>query len=193
MTIESGCSYGPEAVTVRSMTEGDWRLLRDMRLRMLREDGDAFGSNYEREAAFTEGRWRRRVSGTDGVRSCYFVVERVDAGGAMTPMGMAAGVSGPDATPGCADLVSMWVASAYRGRGFGERLVRSVSDWAAAEGFRAVRLVVHDDNVPAQLLYERCGFGVVSTGGGEHGRDTVMELLVISAGGAEESGVARGA
>jgi len=46
---------------------------------------------------------------------------------------------------------------AYRGRGFGRRLMLAALDAARAHGYRQVSLTVHPQN-PAIALYESCGF-----------------------------------
>jgi ribosomal protein S18 acetylase RimI-like enzyme len=172
------------------MSERDWELLRNLRLRMLREDAHAFGSSYEREAGFDEARWRRRAAGTDGVPVQGFIAELPHGADEGQAVGMAAGVVEPpnaDAEagnegPNVAMLVSMWVAPERRGRGVGERLTGAVRDWADAAGFAELRLIVHNDNGPARRLYERFGFRAVSIGGGESGRDITMTLPLRTTG-----------
>ena len=46
---------------------------------------------------------------------------------------------------------------AYRGRGFGRRLMLAALEAARAHGYRQVSLTVHPQN-PAIALYESCGF-----------------------------------
>jgi GNAT superfamily N-acetyltransferase len=45
----------------------------------------------------------------------------------------------------------------FRGRGFGEQLMRAALAAAGAAGHRQVALTVHPQN-PAVRMYERCGF-----------------------------------
>ncbi len=40
----------------------DWELVRDVRLRSLREEPAAYCSTYAREEAFTEGDWEERLA-----------------------------------------------------------------------------------------------------------------------------------
>ena len=57
-----------------------------------------------------------------------------------------------------AELISMWVAPDWRGRGIGDRLVGAVIDWAKTVGFSEVRLWVVEGNAPAEHAYARMGF-----------------------------------
>jgi ribosomal protein S18 acetylase RimI-like enzyme len=53
------------------------------------------------------------------------------------------------------------VASVYRRRGVGSRLIAAMEAWAAGRDFAAVSLEVVDSNPQAQKLYQRLGFGAV--------------------------------
>ncbi len=121
--------------------------MREVRLAALRDAPQAFGSTYERELAFTEEEWRRRVA--TGLK----LLAMLDG----QPVGHAGGLPSAE-EPGAVDLVGMWVDPAARGRGVGEALVESVTRWAATQGAQRVCLWVTETNVPAQRLYERCGF-----------------------------------
>ena len=117
-----------------------------MRLAALKEAAYAFGSTYERELELDDASWRRRV--TDRVR---FVVE-VD--------GVVAGtVSGGDGDEqGSSAMTAMWVDSRFRRAGAGDLLVKTVLDWARAEGYTRMFLWVTAVNPNAERLYARNGF-----------------------------------
>jgi ribosomal protein S18 acetylase RimI-like enzyme len=146
-------------VMVRDITVDDWKLLRDVRLDALSEAPYAFGSTYDREAAFTEEQWRMRV--TD--RSVTFFGYS-DPGLLNNPLdpasteGDPAGLAGVYVKDGTAELVSMWVRPSARGQGVGQVLVRAAVRWAQERGYPALYLWVTDTNDSARRLYERCGF-----------------------------------
>ena len=54
------------------------------------------------------------------------------------------------------------VASAWRGRGVGSRLITALERWAAERGLDTLCLEVIDTNVRVQRLYRRLGFMTVS-------------------------------
>jgi len=50
------------------------------------------------------------------------------------------------------------VDAAARGRGVGEALVRGALDWCAQRGLERCTVVTQGRNVPAQRLFQKCGF-----------------------------------
>lgn len=140
-------------MNIRRICTGDGTRLREVRLRALRADPDAFGSTYE-EAASRESAWweDRIIDSATGNDQFLAVVENgeefIGLIGAYTPAGR----------PDVRHLVSTWVAPEARGRGLGMELVETVVEWAKAAGAAEVRLWVVDENRPAIALYETAGF-----------------------------------
>jgi GNAT superfamily N-acetyltransferase len=125
----------------------DWELLRQIRLRALREDPDAFGSTYEHEAAFEPERWQEWLSGESGP-----AVLALDDSGA--PVGIGGGWLGE---PGRMLITAMWSDPARRGSGIGGAILDHLLAWGADHNF-AMDLWVCDGNDGARALYERKGF-----------------------------------
>ncbi|MGH9003336.1 MAG: GNAT family N-acetyltransferase [Acidimicrobiia bacterium] len=134
---------------VRRLTPDDTDILRDVRLRALRDAPDAFWATYDREAAYSADDWRRWLS-----TAALFVAE--DGTGAPAA-GMAGGLADPR-NPGVALLISMWVDPGHRGTGLADGLVAAVTDWAAAKELPTVRLNVVEHNDRARRCYLRLGF-----------------------------------
>ncbi len=139
-------------VEVHEIDPAGWRAMRDVRLDALRDAPYAFASSYEREVAFTESDWQRRIAG--GVNLLAHVPELGAA-----PVGIVGGFA---AEPGAIELVSLWVRPQARGHGVGTALVEALIGWARATGKPCVHLWVTETNHHARLLYERCGFGVTA-------------------------------
>ncbi len=60
-----------------------------------------------------------------------------------------------------AEILSIAVASKYRGRGLSRDLLRTHLGHLAGHGLKTVFLEVEENNRPARALYERAGFRVV--------------------------------
>jgi ribosomal protein S18 acetylase RimI-like enzyme len=133
---------------IRRAEAEDWELLRDVRLRALREDPDAFLQTYAEASAFSPEQWQARAAQANGAS---FVVE-----GSAGAEGLATGFV--DTDPGTVFLVGMWVAPSLRGTGVARDLVGHVVDWARARGATRVCLSVEAQNIRAARLYERSGF-----------------------------------
>lgn len=145
--------------SLRRLTPDDWSAFRDIRLRSLADSPDAFGSTVEREQAFTEDDWRRRVSGP------VYVVddpEPVSVGGIFD-------------NDGTGQIWGMWTDPAHRGRGYARRILDAVTPLMPV-----VQLHVNTTNAAARAAYEHYGF--VATGDLEPlrpGSDQMMELMVL--------------
>jgi GNAT superfamily N-acetyltransferase len=134
-------------VTIARVCASDWRTVRDIRLRALRDAPLAFASSYAHEAEYDGDAWQQRIETATWFVGCE--AERVD------PVGLVAGIT--DAETGGPHLVSMWVDPGVRGRGVGLALVDAVKEWAAANAEELI-LWVADGNDSARRLYQRCGF-----------------------------------
>ena len=134
---------------LRRLLPGELDLLRDVRLRALRDAPYAFGSSYEREAAFGAEDWAQRIA------PAVFVA--LEAGRAV---GMAGGYV--DGARGDDRAGASWVDPAARGRGLGGQLVAAVIAWARSTGAPRLELSVSDRAQAAAALY--AGLGFVPTG-----------------------------
>ena len=150
---------------VRPLATAEWRLYREIRLAALAQAPEAFSSTLAREEAFSEVVWRQRLSGRN-----QFIAECQNE-----PCGLVGII--PDG-PAAAELVSMWVHPAYRGRGVGGALVSAALDWAHERGARSVRLWVAEGNLSAENLYTAKGF--VRTGEALSGTDGSVKEFAMA-------------
>lgn len=133
------------AWSVRRIGGADWERYRAVRLAMLLDAPEAYGSTFEREVAFTEATWRERID------QPIFVAEREDG----LPLGSATLLRRAGADP---EIVAMWVAGHARGGGVADALVAACRAQAVADGAEVVRLHVMLDNPRAVAAYTRLGF-----------------------------------
>jgi ribosomal protein S18 acetylase RimI-like enzyme len=143
-----GPGHAAGVFEVRELTPEDWPIWRELRLCALAEAPHAFGARLAdwQGAGDRPERWRDRLA----IPGSYNIVVVLDG----RPVGMASGVPGEAG----AELISMWVEPAARGRGAGDRLMVAVQRWAWDAGARQVRLAVADGNEAAITLYRRHGF-----------------------------------
>lgn len=123
-----------------------WETWRDLRLRALATDPDAFGAALAIEAGHTEPDWRATLTH----------LRAVVALDGDVPVGI--GATYPDGEDHA--VVAMWVVPEARGHGIGTVLLNHVLDSLTGRPGSVV-LWVADGN-PARRLYERAGF--VDTG-----------------------------
>jgi ribosomal protein S18 acetylase RimI-like enzyme len=125
----------------------EWRRLRSIRLRALRDAPDAFGSTFEEANAWSADSW------SDQLRTLPTVVAVKDG----ADVGMAR--YGPDDTRARTGwLISLWVAPAARRMGVGSALTDAIVELARAAGVTRLLLDVADSNAAATALYEAKGF-----------------------------------
>ena len=131
--------------SVRRLGEEDWARYRAVRLAMLLDAPEAYGSTFAREVGLAEEDWRERTGGST------FLAEREDG----LPLGAATLLRREDHDP---EIVAMWVAGHVRGGGVADALVDACRDLAVAGGAGLVRLHVMLANPRAVTCYTRLGF-----------------------------------
>ena len=140
-----------DAGTRRSVGDAGTAALRAGRLRWwhLADVADAEGEAFGRDA-WSAGQWWEELAAEQRVSRVL-----VDAAGAVVAYGVVA-LAPPDA-----ELLTLAVLPAGRGRGAGTRLLDDLLEQAAAAGAQLLHLEVRADNAPALRLYERRGARVV--------------------------------
>lgn len=132
------------------MQPGQWRQLRDIRLRALTDSPDAFASTLDRELALGEADWQWRIA-----NGCNVI-----AAIGSEPVGLAGGYL----HAGVPELIAMWVQPESRGAGVADVLVDAVAGWAREQGADRLTLWVVDGNERAERVYLRLGFARTGAG-----------------------------
>lgn len=137
--------------------------LREIRLRSLAGDADAFGSTYEHALTLPADWWERGARRSDqGVQRTFVVVDEDDAW-----LGIAL-VRPHDESPDDAVINAMWVAPEARRMGAGRALLEACVEWAREQRFRSVYLHVRVANAVARAAYAAAGFAFVRAKRDEH-------------------------
>ncbi|MDA8344859.1 MAG: GNAT family N-acetyltransferase [Thermaerobacter sp.] len=121
-------------------------MLRTVRLQALRQDPDAFGSTLQRELQFDEQKWRSRL-----VTSRWFAVFEGEA-----PCGIVACM--PEEGANVVQVLALWVAPQYRGRGVVDELIQAVVASGRRSGIKRLLIWVMEDNGRAKQFYDRLRF-----------------------------------
>ncbi|WP_369869724.1 N-acetyltransferase family protein [Achromobacter sp. AONIH1] len=138
---------------IRRLTPTDAAPLRQLRLDALRETPEAFGSSYEEEHTLTLDDIRAWVA-TD-IENAMFGVFIDGALAGMTGVGRQHRLKMRHK----AQIWSVYVAPAARGRGLARRLMLAAIDHAGGmRGVRQLQLSVTAGNLAARALYESLGF-----------------------------------
>jgi ribosomal protein S18 acetylase RimI-like enzyme len=134
--------------------EDDWAVFRELRLRSLLDEPDAYGSTYGEESSQTERSWRDWAAGRwRGGAAAVFLGRGADD----MPTGTIT-VAEYEAEPGTAWIYAMWVAPDARRAGIGRDLIDAAAAWARDRGCARLVLSVTETNAAARSFYEACGF-----------------------------------
>lgn len=148
---------------IRRATADEWQTSRDIRLRALESDPDAFCSTLEGTRRYGEDDWRSRLERA----------ETLHAWEGDEVAGTATGKPDPHEQGG-REIVAMWVAPEHRRRGAASALIAALVDSARRDGASSVALWVAEDNERALRAYKASGFAL--TGEREAMRPGVDQL-----------------
>lgn len=140
----------PEVHRIRA---DEWRDLRCLRLEALQDAPLAFGSTYQREAAFDDAEWQRWAA--DAAAGVGEVMVVAVADGRWVAMARGS-VSRDDPSDGY--VTAVYVTPDWRGRGLARAVSVAVSAWARERHFARLLLHVADWNDAARRTYESLGF-----------------------------------
>jgi RimJ/RimL family protein N-acetyltransferase len=138
-------------LSIRELSEGDWPILRQMRLASLEESPTAFWATLDVEAAYRQEQW------TGFLRAAVWLVAATE--------GSLVGIVGILTRPEAVDepeVVGMWVAPEARRRHIAGALLSACDRWARDRHVRALTLWIVEDNTIAEHLYR--GHGYLRTG-----------------------------
>lgn len=144
-------------IEIRRLKPDEWQQQRDMRLRMLSEAPEAFGSTTEVDRTFDAEDWQASAQErSTGVAEAMFVATNNERW-----IGCLIG-SRADDDAATVRVWAMWVEPEWRGRGVGYELLGRLPESSRESGYVKMWLKVAATNEDAKRPYER--FGFVDTG-----------------------------
>lgn len=141
-------------VSIRQLTETDWQVFSEIRLKALKADPSVFGSNYDAESKFTETDWRKWF---DPDYTALFMI--FDG---QTPVGMTGiSVSRDDPTNKTAIMWGSWLEPHMRGKGLSGMIYESRINWAKAHPTIERIIVSHRaSNLSSKYANQKHGFSL---------------------------------
>lgn len=147
---------------VRRIRADEGMALKEVRLRALREEPDAYHTTYDEAAVHPDAVWHDRAArAADGAYEAMFVLDRGD--GRLAGMVYTNALPDP---PHDAFISSMWLDPDLRGGGMADALLQAAESWARAMGCPQVELWASFTNERARRFYQRHGY--VPAGVDEH-------------------------
>ncbi|WPK10428.1 GNAT family N-acetyltransferase [Lysinibacillus louembei] len=141
-------------ITIVVLNEADAKMYREIRLNALKINPEAFGSTYEREAAFPIATFEERLKSTEN----QFVL------GALKDDGSLIGIVAFKREESLkmnhkGNVFAMYVAPEHRGQGVGKLLMLElISKAKNCDGLEQINLTVVSDNDSTKQLYTSLGF-----------------------------------
>lgn len=171
-------------------TEDDWRELRDIRLRSIRDTPIAFLEDIDAAERHPESEWHFRGRRNAEANSHQVVAIAPDGRwvatfAAFISQGQPDYAGGSDSAPERngpqANLVGVWIDPAHRGAGLAERMLDEVARWVRRGNFDALYLMVHAENARAASFYRRAGFIETGVRTADHrGADELEMALTLT-------------
>ena len=144
-------------ISIRPFTPDEWADLRAIRLRALQNHPDVFSSNYKREEAYDEARWREMIAQDTG---CVFGLYDGDKVIGLTGVF----VSRDDPTGKTAVFAMSYIDPAYRGQKLSRYLYEARIGWAQAQPQIEKIVISHrESNEASRRANQAFGFQHIDT------------------------------
>ena len=142
---------------IRPATIDDTQKVRDLRLKALKNDPQAFGTSYDKEVALTQEEWDEKFLRTQGDNPSEFLFLAIIENEIV-------GMVGAFLKENIWMIKAMYVDPKVRGRGIGKQLLSAIIERITSKSnSREIRLFVNTLQAPAVELYKGMGFKIIET------------------------------
>jgi len=153
----------------------DWQQYRELRLRALKEDPEAFSSAYADGLNQPDEFWKQRLAEAAAGERAWILFGRQED----RLVGMIGTFIAED-TPDIATIVSVYVPKEARGQGMSTRLMQEMLRVLSAKpALKKVRLSVNVTQHAAIKLYRRFGFLEIAREPSTTGAGQAVQLMVM--------------
>ncbi|XMB72918.1 GNAT family N-acetyltransferase [Mycoplasmatota bacterium WC30] len=142
-----------KSVYIRKLTINDVVEYKRIRLELLKNEPNSFGSSYEEESKFEDAMWNNRLTKSHVVTFGCFDKNNL--------IGIIVVVMNPRRKlKHVATLNSMYVKEAYRHNGYAKALIKTATEYLYKAGIEIIKLSVVTENLKAFDLYKNLGFEI---------------------------------
>jgi ribosomal protein S18 acetylase RimI-like enzyme len=166
-------------VEVVKLNPSDWPVYKELRLRALQEEPQAFGASYAENLSRPDSYWMERLSEVaNGKNWLLFAKE----GGNL--IGMMGGFRKKEEPEDTVNIIAVYVVGEARGKGVSKKLMQTMlQEFENDPTIGRVKLSVNKDQAAAVGLYESFGFKVtgeenVKMGDGKFHDELNMEKMI---------------
>jgi len=142
-----------ESIEIISLKPEDWKQYRDLRLKALKEEPQAFGSTYEDNCKHPDEYWKQRLEDTYTKNTQWLVFAKLNG----ILVGMAGGFAEKESDN--AHVIAVYVTPEARRKGISKLLMKElVVKIKTNKLIRKVTVDVNPEQVAAYNLYKNSGF-----------------------------------
>jgi len=135
--------------TIRVFSLKDVQLYKNIRLEALQSEPSFFGSNYAREAAFTEEEWLSRINNNSSACFGLFYNEEL--------IGLTGIYIDPD-NAALGQLAQSYIRKEFRGKGLSALLYDARIAWARDRGLNSLQVGHRENNIASKRANQHHGF-----------------------------------
>lgn len=167
-----------DTVEIVSLKPEEWQHYRDLRLRALKEEPQAFGSTYDENAKHPDEYWQKRIEDTINKNTQWLVFAKLDG----TLVGMVGGFA--EKEPDNAHVVAVYVVPEARGKGISKLLmIELLTRIKTNKLIKKITVDVNPEQEAAFNLYKNSGFTLTKKyklmfGDGKEHDTYQLEMLV---------------
>jgi ribosomal protein S18 acetylase RimI-like enzyme len=162
-------------VQIVKLQPSQWEAYKNLRLRALQEEPQAFGSSYAENVSKPDNYWVERLTDVEeGKNWLVFAKENNNL------IGMMGGFRKDDDPEDVVNVIAVYVAKEARGKGVSKKLMQALlEDFEKDPSINKVKLSVNKEQIPAVKLYESFGFKVVGEENIRLGDGNLYDELVM--------------
>ena len=144
----------PERFETKKLSSADWEKFKELRLKALQSDPQAFGGTYESEVSHDQEYWKTLL---DNPERCFFAAEH------QNTLIATAGAKKIQDRDSAYAIIGVYTSPEFRGKGVSSRLISLVEDEVKNRGIKQLELWVNAEQEHAVASYKKAGFAVTGT------------------------------